>query len=44
MCRVNPYKVRISSIKNDYWIVNPEGKNHCDEIRAYRILIKEKEK
>ena len=46
MCRVNPYKIRISSDINDYWIVSGDdiyaknAKNYTDEIRPYRILIK----
>ena len=51
MCRVNPYKVRMSDDKGyakDYWVVSgdeindPEGKKYDNEIRPYRILLKEK--
>jgi len=38
MCRVNPYKIRICDTNPTFWIVS--GGIHCDEIRAYRILIK----
>ena len=36
-CRVNPEKIRQSSINPDYWILTGDGQ----EIRPYRILIKE---
>lgn len=47
MCRINPYKVRISKIFNDieYWIVNGDnmnglnGRKKIDEVRPYRILL-----
>ena len=46
MCRVNPYKVRFCSRRDEYWLVNCEDsdkKKNGDEIRPYRILIKEKD-
>ena len=46
MCRINPYKVRISlTNNNEYWIVNEDNLNNyfvskqTDEVRPYRILI-----
>ena len=49
MCRVNPYKVRFVKKKNiddsKYWIVGGDsyskGIKSSDEIRPYRILVKE---
>ena len=48
MCRVNPYKVRFASSGSDaYWIVSggkigdSNSKKYDDEIRPYRILLKE---
>ena len=47
MCRVNPYKVRFASGSDDYWIVSGDkigdsnSKKYDDEIRPYRILLKE---
>ena len=51
MCRVNPYKVRITSLggTKEYWIVEGDklgdlfGIKRSDEVRPYRILmLKEK--
>ena len=47
MCRINPYKVRISMTSNnvEYWIVNGDdmndlnGRKKIDEVRPYRILL-----
>ena len=38
MCRVCPNKVRISSDRNDYFVVDPND----DCVRPYRILLKDK--
>ena len=47
MCKLNPYKVRISKfgINDERWIVNgdklddPFGRKRDDEVRPYRILL-----
>lgn len=47
MCRLNPFKVRISKIgiNNESWIVNGDdlndfnGRKRDDEVRPYRILL-----
>ena len=47
MCRINPYKVRISTygLNEEIWIVNGDrlddinGRKRDDEVRLYRILI-----
>jgi hypothetical protein len=36
MLRVHPQKLRISSVNQDYWVVN----GSFDELRPYRLLIK----
>ena len=49
MCRINPYKVRICKNKPEYWVVSGDNlnqgvskiKKYDDEIRPYRILLKE---
>ena len=49
MCRINPYKVRICKDKPEYWVVSGDNlnqgvskiKKYDDEIRPYRILLKE---
>ena len=38
MMRVKPDKIRKPEDKNDFWILNAT----TDEIRPYRILVKEK--
>ena len=38
MMRVKPDKIRYSKEKEDYWVLNPT----TDEMRPYRILVKEK--
>ena len=47
MCRINPYKVRfVNKDHPPYWIVSGdpinrnEAKKYIDEIRPYRILLK----
>ena len=47
MCRINPYKVRFANkVPPAYWIVSGdpigsnEAKKYIDEIRPYRILLK----
>ena len=45
MVRVNPYKVRMGA--NQYWVVNgdeisnDQGRKYDEEIRPYRILLKD---
>ena len=47
MLRVNPYKIRICKGKPDYWVFEGESlsentkKKFDDEVRPYRILLKE---
>ena len=47
MLRVNPYKIRICKGKPDYWVFEGESLNENtkkkfdDEVRPYRILLKE---
>ena len=38
MMRVKPDKIRYPKEKKDYWVLNPT----TDEMRPYRILVKEK--
>ena len=38
MMRVKPDKIRYPAEKKDYWVLNPT----TDEMRPYRILVKEK--
>ena len=48
MCRVNPYYVRISGNRPNYWVVSGDSltdvnsKKYDSEIRPYRILLKRK--
>ena len=47
MMRVNPYKIRISGNKKDYWVFKGDllsdntTRKFDDEVRPYRILLKE---
>ena len=47
MVRVNPYKIRISGNKKDYWVFKGDllsdntTRKFDDEVRPYRILLKE---
>ena len=47
MLRVNPYKIRISEDKPDYWVFEGDSlddnskRKFDDEVRPYRILLKE---
>ena len=47
MLRVNPYKIKICKGKPDYWVFEGESLNENtkkkfdDEVRPYRILLKE---
>ena len=47
MLRVNPYKIRISEGKPDYWVFEGDSlgdntkRKFDDEVRPYRILLKE---
>ena len=38
MIRVKPDKIRYSNLRKDYWVLN----GNTDEMRPYRILVKEK--